>query len=62
MGPSVVDILSNFLFFMIWELLLKAFIPVLRIFDDEDDIFIFFSGIFENPTPTVKTNGKRNIN
>ena len=26
---------------MIWELLLKTFIPVLRIFDNEDDIFTF---------------------
>ena len=29
------------IFFMIWEFLLKTFIPVLRIFDNEDDIFIF---------------------
>ena len=26
---------------MIWELILKTFIPVSRIFDNEDDIFIF---------------------
>ena len=26
---------------MIWELLLQPFIPVSRIFDNEDDIFIF---------------------
>ena len=26
---------------MIWELLLKIFIPVSRIFDNEDDVFIF---------------------
>ena len=26
---------------MIWELILKTFIPVLRIFDNENDIFIF---------------------
>ena len=29
------------IFFMIWEFLLKTFIPVLRIFDNEDDLFIF---------------------
>jgi len=39
---------------MIRELLLKTLIPVSRIFDNEDGIF-FFSGMFENPTPAVKT-------
>jgi len=32
----------------IQELLLKIFIPVSRIFDDNDDIFIF-PGMFKNP-------------
>ena len=27
---------------MIWELLIKTFIPVSRIFGNEDDIFIYF--------------------
>ena len=33
---------------MTWELLLKTFISVSRIFDNEDDIFIF-SGNVWNP-------------
>ena len=32
---------------------LKAFIPVSRIFDSEDDILLF-PGLFENPAPAVK--------
>ena len=37
---------------MIWEFLLKTFIPVSRIFDNEDDIFTsYFPGMFENPAP-----------
>jgi len=39
---------------MIQELLLKTFIPVSRIFDNEDDIFPYFQGMFENPAPAVK--------
>ena len=40
-----VDILTYFLFFMIWELIFKTFIPVSRIFDNEDDIFTFFRNV-----------------
>ena len=35
---------------MIGELLLKTFIPVSRIFDNEDEIFIF-ARMFENQVP-----------
>jgi len=44
---------------MVWELLLKTFIPVSRIFGSEDDIFIF-PGMFENPAPAkiIKKNQK----
>ena len=34
-----------FLFLIIWELLLKTFIPVSRIFENEDDIFIFSKNV-----------------
>ena len=40
---------------------METFITVSRIFDNEDDIFIF-SGNFENPAQVVKTSCKRNIN
>ena len=33
---------------MILQLLLKTFIPVSRVFDNEDDIYIL-PGMFENP-------------
>ena len=46
---------------MIWEWLLKTFIPVLRILIIKTT-FSYFPGIFENPAPVVKTSYKRNIN
>ena len=46
---------------MIRELLLIIFIPVSRIFDNEDDIFIFSKNV-RNLAPAVKTSYKQNIN
>ena len=43
---------------MIKGLLLKTFIPVSRIFDNEDEIS-YFSGMLENPAP-VKYYLKKN--
>ena len=40
-------------------LLWITFIPVSRMFDSEDDIFIF-SGMFENPAPAKYNLKKRN--
>ena len=56
-----VDTLSYFWFFMIRELLLITFIPVPKIFDNEDDIFIFSKNV-QNLAPAVITCCKRNIN
>ena len=46
---------------MIRELLLIIFIPVSRIFDNEDDIFIFSKNV-RSLAPAVKTSYKQNIN
>ena len=43
-----------FKFFYDLRVTFESIHSCLRIFDNEDDIFIFFSGIFENPAPTVK--------
>ena len=39
---------------MIWKLLLKTFIPVSRIFDNEDDNFIFSEAEFKEFEPRFK--------
>ena len=48
---------------MIWELLLKTFIPVSRIFDNEDDIFIFSRNVRKSSASenSLKKNKIKNI-
>jgi len=48
---------------MIWELLLKTFVPVSRIFDNEDDIFIFSRNVRKSSASEnyLKKNKIKNI-
>ena len=44
---------------MIRELLLKTFIPVSRIFDNEDDIFIFSKNVRNSKSPNASRESSR---